>query len=131
MIESKPNGAVGKPSRAWSCVSGYSQDYGWYISHWGVGLSSQNGSPCSWMALGFHRLLSGSHSSHKGMLSTKRCQVIVVERGIQGKGVLFSHLAYIISLRCFLKTYIMHSISISVSKGKKTVQIGRRRILYF
>lgn len=78
-----------------------------------------------WMALGFHSLLSGSHSSHKDMLSTMRCQVIV-EGETLVKGVLFSYLAYIISLQCFLKTYIMHSISISASKGKKTAQIGRR-----
>lgn len=65
MTKPKPNGAVADISGVWNCFHIYSQEHSWWLSCLGADLSSQNSSPHSWTAVGFHYLPPGSHSSHK------------------------------------------------------------------
>lgn len=60
----KAKWGVAKSSRVWHCFWVYLWDHDWWVSYLGVGMPSQNGSPQSWTAPGFHNPLLGSPTKH-------------------------------------------------------------------
>lgn len=69
LTEPKPVIAIAQSSGVQSFFLFYSQKHSEWLSHLLEGLSFQKGSPDSWTTLGFHSVLPGSHSSHRGTFS--------------------------------------------------------------